>query len=513
MQIKIKIIISIILIQIIKNIKEGIFFPKKNKLLIFSDLTYEEALKEYQYVLISAYAEWCIKCQSIEEELQKISEYFENNYESPEIVFGIIYGSYNYDYMKRFNIQGYPSLSLFSGNNKISDYNDLYKTEFIITWIRKIILPSIQPIYDQITFNYLLLQTHINKVIAYFGNDKNIIKELELSNLSHKKFTFCQVLNKDIYNKYNVSENDIILFKSDDELNYTLKYPFNYEKLEKFIYKYSHKLIKPLYYHNIKRHFSKKKNLLLFISKFLNRQQEKKVIPNYEKICKQIRDKIQCVSSLYDKRDIDKLRKYVPTQGNPLRSQRRNEQEYELERQKADLIINLYDSLKINEINQTEVCLIDLSDNDIYVYNIEYNEYKIIDFVNKWYNNNLINETKIKIDNFIKNYVILSNQNKFNNDVINNEFNVIVKFFAPWCGFCKKLNPIYESLAKYYKDKKKKIKFIEIDSTKNEINGINIDSYPTIYFFQKNNKNNPIIYIGENSYNELMKFIDNNMRN
>ena len=510
---QIKIIISIILFQIIKNVKEGVFFPKKNKLLILSDLTYEEALKEYQYILISAYAEWCTKCTTIEEELQKIAEYFENNYESPEIVFSIIYGSYNYDYMKRFSIQGYPSLTLFSGYNKINEYFDTYKSELIIPWIRKNIFPLIQPIYDQITFNYILLKTHISKVIAYFGYDKNVIKILELNALSHKKYTFCQILNKDMYNKYNVSENYIILFKSNDELNNTIKSPFNYEIIEKFIDKYSHKLIKPLNYHNIKKHFSKKKHLLLFISKLLNRQQEKKLIPNFEKICKEIRSKIQCVSSLYDKRDIEKLRRYVPTQGNPFRSQRRNEEEYELERLKADLLINLYDSLKINDINQTDVYLIDLRDKDIYAYNIEYNQYKIIDFVNKWFNNKLTNETKIKIDSFLNSYVILTNQNKFNDDVINNEFNVIVKFFAPWCGFCKKLIPIYQNLAKYYLGKKKKIKFIEIDSTNNEINGINIDTYPTIYFFRKNNKKNPILFIGENSFKEIKKFIDENMIN
>ena len=173
-----KILISLIIIEIINSKTEGVFFPKRGNALLLSELTYEEALNEYQYMFIQAFAEWCSTCKRVEVELHKVIDYFENNIDTPNIGFGMIYGTYNRNFMQKFNVPGYPYLALFSGNIKIKEYVEEFKYENIVPWIRKFIYPTIQEIKDELTFNIILNNKDISKVIAYYGNDKNTLNIL-----------------------------------------------------------------------------------------------------------------------------------------------------------------------------------------------------------------------------------------------------------------------------------------------------------------------------------------------
>ena len=230
--------------------------------------------------------------------------------------------------MKRYNLQGYPSLILYKEGNVYTHINDLFSDEKLIPLIRKMIIPFYQPIRDEETFNYLIKNTGLSKVIAYFGNDNNALEVLKKTSLSYDKYTFCQILNKDLYKKYNASNNDIILYKNFDELNITFKKNITFENIEKFIDKYGHKLLKPFNYLNIRNTFLNRRSLLLFISKVKTRREELKYINEREKICKKIREKVQCITAIYDKKSLDKLRENVPVQGSPYKSARRNELEF-----------------------------------------------------------------------------------------------------------------------------------------------------------------------------------------
>merc|ERR1712217_584893 len=73
---------------------------------------------------------------------------------------------------------------------------------------------------------------------------------------------------------------------------------------------------------------------------------------------------------------------------------------------------------------------------------------------------------------------------------------VLVDFYAPWCGHCRKFEPIYKELAKRLKHVKT-LKIYKIDATRNEIEGMQIAGFPTIMLFPAGTSGHKVQYQGD----------------
>lgn len=83
--------------------------------------------------------------------------------------------------------------------------------------------------------------------------------------------------------------------------------------------------------------------------------------------------------------------------------------------------------------------------------------------------------------------------------------NVLVEFYAPWCGHCKQLAPIYDQLGEKFADNDDVV-IAKMDATVNEMEHTKITSFPTIKLYKKGD-NQVVEYNGERTLDGLSKFV------
>ncbi|KAJ1929850.1 hypothetical protein IWQ60_000811 [Tieghemiomyces parasiticus] len=85
---------------------------------------------------------------------------------------------------------------------------------------------------------------------------------------------------------------------------------------------------------------------------------------------------------------------------------------------------------------------------------------------------------------------------------------VLVEFFAPWCGHCKTLAPVYEQLATGFAHAKDKVVIAKVDADQHRSLGSRFDvqGFPTLKLFSQDPKQ-PLAYDGGRDLESLSQFI------
>jgi len=83
----------------------------------------------------------------------------------------------------------------------------------------------------------------------------------------------------------------------------------------------------------------------------------------------------------------------------------------------------------------------------------------------------------------------------FDRIVMDASKDVLVEFYAPWCGHCKTLAPKYEDLGRSFEDAPSVV-IAKVDATANDTPA-DISGFPTLILYPANDKKNPVTYNGE----------------
>jgi len=97
---------------------------------------------------------------------------------------------------------------------------------------------------------------------------------------------------------------------------------------------------------------------------------------------------------------------------------------------------------------------------------------------------------------------------EFQKIVMDTTKDVLVKYYAPWCGHCKALAPHWEKLGEHFASHPD-IVIAKFDSTENEADGVDVESYPTLKWYPRDNKAG-VAYDGERELEPLKKWVEEN---
>ncbi|XP_041962510.1 protein disulfide-isomerase A3-like [Alosa alosa] len=99
-------------------------------------------------------------------------------------------------------------------------------------------------------------------------------------------------------------------------------------------------------------------------------------------------------------------------------------------------------------------------------------------------------------------------------DIVNdNEKDVLIEFYAPWCGHCKNLDPKYTELGQKLSNDPN-IVIAKMDATANDIPPpYDVQGFPSIYFAAAGQKDQPLRYEGGREVNDFISYLEKEATN
>jgi len=440
-------------------------FPVDNETITLTDSTIEKAINQFENLIIYFYAPWCGHCKTFEPEYQKSSKILKKE----NIYLAKIDSSNNNLSAQKYKINGFPSI-LFFKNGVPFEFVGARSSRQLIIWARKKAGISIQVLNSKEDIENFNKNNDIS--LIYFGDIEEDIKKFSDVSMIIDEYPFAIVTNISLINIYS-NNGTIVLFKHFDEKKMELK-NFNKKKIIDFIQENALPKVMLFNDRSAQYIFQKKHPALILFE-----EKDSEDWNYYGNIMAQISDKIKGKIVI------------VMTDISEGISSR------------------LADYVGIKEKDLPLVSILDTrKDFKKYIMKGDINYDNILKFFQDWEQNKLKRALKSEKEPKNNNDIVRVIVGKtFEKEVINNDKDVMLIFYAPWCNHCKEFMPKYEEAANKLKVNDKLI-FAKIDGSANEVESITISGFPTLFFFPGNKKSEkPIQYNGKRTTEEIIEFI------
>ena len=466
-----KSIISLLLITLISFSLATEEFTYDEDVMVLTETNFDSALTKFENIMVLFYAPWCGHCKKFHPEYRKAAITLKKE----GLILAKCDATANKKLAEKFKIKGFPTTKLFIKGSPL-DYNGGRTENDVVKFVRKKTQPPTKPLESLDDLEKFIKENEV--AVVYFGNDASQVEEFTKVARKNDDFPFATVANEEIATKKDAKTGSVVLFKKFDEKRNDLKEGLTESNIDEFITKNSSPKVMDYSDKALKLVFGKRfPGLFLYVKP--NSEKEEKLRELMKTVSEKYSQKVQCIIS--------------DNKGNAGR---------------------LAEFLGVKDDEMPTIRLVDFrTGQNKYKFTGELTKENIFKFLEDWENNKLERFLKTE-DEPEKNdepvYKLVGKT--FERDVLKSDKDVFVKFYAPWCGHCKKLAPDYIKLAQKLKNNKKLL-IAEIDATANEIETVRISGFPTLKLWPAGDKSKAVDYRGNRTIADMEKFLKEHVTN
>merc|ERR1712190_663125 len=449
----------------------GAEIKKEEGVLVLTNDNFQEAVDGNEFILVEFYAPWCGHCKALAPEYAKAAGILAEK-DSP-IKLAKLDATEEGATAEKFEVRGYPTLKFFK-NGKPMEYGGGRTAETIVSWVEKKTGPPAKSLANADEAKAFV----DGKTVAVIGCFKDETTDAAkaflavASNLDDLAFGITG--DEAVCSEYGVTGEGVVMVKTFDDGKATLTEDLTEENIAKFIgseslplvIDFNHETAQKIFSGEVKSHF------LMFSSAKAEDHADK--LEKLRSLAKKYKGKMLFVTINTDEEDHKRILEFFGITESELPT---------------------YRAIKLGE--------------DMAKYKPEDDKFEnaeqfVTDFMEGKLKQHLMSQ-EIPEDWDKEGVKVLVGKN-FQEVALNAEKDVLVEFYAPWCGHCKQLVPIWDELGEKYKDHET-IVIAKMDSTANELEEVKVQGFPTIKSFKKGT-NEIVDYNGDRTVEGFSKFLE-----
>lgn len=442
--------------------------------LELSDSDFSTRVAETDTTLVMFYAPWCGHCKRLKPEYAHASELLRIS--DPAIALAQIdCTEAGKETCNKFSVSGYPTLKIFKNGEFSSEYNGPREAAGIVKYMKAQTGPSSKELTSLEDFEkYLTAQE--TTIVGLFEKDSELKSVfLKYAEKHREKLRFGHTSNKDVLNKLGES-NAIILVRAPQYQN---KFESNQAKFDGSSLNDLDNFVKKNY-HGLVGHRTRD-TAPDFKPPFVIAYYAVDYVKNPKG------------TNYWRNRILKVAKEYSGPYKFAISS--KDDFQHELNEYGYDYTGDKPVVLARDERNQKFILKDDFSVESLHSFLKDLEDGKLEPY---------LKSEPVPEDN--NGPVTVAVAKNFEEVVVNNGKDTLIEFYAPWCGHCKKLAPVFDELGE--KLKGEDIAIVKLDATANDVPPeFEVRGFPTLFWLPKDSKSKPVKYEGGREVDDFVKYI------